>query len=89
MSHAEHFDRLFAYATGWLGWTAEAALATPMPQIEAAIRAKLDFIAKTSPFGGGPRPEPASADRPDRAAVAERLRTAFRALAATGQRRGG
>ena len=37
-------------ATGWLGWTPEVALDTPLSQLALAIDGKLDFLRKTNPF---------------------------------------
>lgn len=38
-------------AVGWLGWTRDAALDTPLPFIEAAMEAKIEFLNATNPFG--------------------------------------
>lgn len=40
---------MFRYATGWLGWPWEVALAAPFPDIQAALDGKVDFLAATTP----------------------------------------
>ena len=37
--------------TGWLGWTPEVALTTPLQQINLAMEGKIDFLKKTNPWG--------------------------------------
>lgn len=37
--------------TGWLGWTPEVALTTPLQQINLALEGKIDFLKKTNPWG--------------------------------------
>jgi hypothetical protein len=44
---------VFKRATGWLGWSPEAALTTPIPQIELAFEGFIDCKIKTNPFGSG------------------------------------
>lgn len=62
-------------ATGWLGWTPEVALTTPIPQIELAIDGLVDWTKKTNPWGSGePEPDPET--------VNDRLKGAFRAMGA-------
>lgn len=51
MTLEEYVDRLFEWATGWLGWTPEVFFATPVPQIEMALRGRVDCLEKSSPFG--------------------------------------
>lgn len=65
-------------ATGWLGWSPEIALATPISQIELALAGKIDFIKKTNPFGGGETEEDKMAkrlaeQRPDPDAAARQI----------------
>ncbi|MDI4664534.1 hypothetical protein K9U40_09375 [Xanthobacter autotrophicus] len=56
MSHAEFFASLFRYATGWLGWPPAVALATPIPQIEAAMEGRIDMLKAI--FGGAEKEKP-------------------------------
>lgn len=63
-------------ATGWLGWTPEQALNTPIPQIELALEGRIEWHRKTH---GIPDPGPATKPATD---VAARLRQAFTQLAA-------
>lgn len=42
---------MFETATGWLGWTPEVVLNTPLSQINLALKGRVDFIVKTNPFG--------------------------------------
>lgn len=51
MSLAEFYAWLFKAATGWLGWPAAVALATPIPQIEAAFEGRMEMLKAI--FGGG------------------------------------
>jgi hypothetical protein len=39
------------YGTGWLGWSAEQTLDTPISQIFLAINGKIDFVKKSNPYG--------------------------------------
>jgi hypothetical protein len=48
---------LFQAGTGWLGWSPEVTLNTPIPQILLAIDGKFEFVARTNPFGGRPKPK--------------------------------
>ncbi len=38
---------------GWLGWSADQALHTPVPFILLALQGAAEFAVKTNPFGGG------------------------------------
>ncbi|MDN5850306.1 MAG: hypothetical protein L0H63_11850 [Nitrococcus sp.] len=70
----EYIDHFFSVATGWLGWTPEVALGTPIPQIELALEGRIEWVRKTNPWGSGdPAPAPP---------VSERLKAALRARAA-------
>jgi hypothetical protein len=44
-------DEMFRVATGWLGWTPDIALDTPLSQINLALAGKVDFLKKTNPWG--------------------------------------
>lgn len=44
MSYADYLDHLFKAATGWLGWTPEVALRTPMPLIELAMEGRYAYL---------------------------------------------
>ena len=48
----DFIDALFKVGTGYLGWTPEVTLNTPIPQIVLAYEGKIDFVIKTNPFGG-------------------------------------
>lgn len=55
---------MFKVATGWLGWSPEVALNTPIPQIELALEGRFEWVRKTNPFGGGEeKPKPSVAER--------------------------
>lgn len=44
MSLPEYHEHLFRCATGWLGWTPEVALITPMPLIELAMEGRYAYL---------------------------------------------
>jgi hypothetical protein len=46
-------DELFKAGTGYLGWTPEVVLNTPICQLMLAIDGRFEFANKTNPFGGG------------------------------------
>ncbi len=84
---------MFKLGTGWLGWTPEVTLNTPIPQILLAFDGKVDFIVKTNPFGDGKsgkgakandvtwrRDPPKRNSESHRAAVAGDLASAFRSF---------
>jgi hypothetical protein len=48
MSPGQFADHLFGVATGWLGWSPKTALRTPIPQIHAALRARIAWLAITN-----------------------------------------
>lgn len=50
---------------GWLGWSYEQYLNTPIPIIELAIEGKVDFIIKTNPMGGGEKEQHKQANMMD------------------------
>ena len=58
-------DQLFSIGTGWLGWSPDVVMNTPIPQLVLAMEGKLDFTAKTNPFGG-PAKKKAEAPKPER-----------------------
>lgn len=63
---------------GWLGWSPEQALDTPMPLVALALRGRTrmmrtQFDALARLLGAAPEPEP----EPDDAAVAARVHAAF------------
>lgn len=70
----EYVDQLFQAATGWLGWTPEVVLHTPIVQIELAIDGKVDWVKKTNPWGSAEEPEPEPQD------VETRLKSALRSF---------
>jgi hypothetical protein len=80
LSHAEYHAWLFEVGTGWLGWTPDVTRNALMTDIEAALRGKIDFVRKTSPFGdGGDRPESRKPmPRISRAELRKKLTTFFR-----------
>lgn len=72
---------MFKRATGWLGWSPEAALTTPIPQIELAFEGFIDCKVKTNPFGsgdseGGRQQKPPEPDR-----VQQDIKSALRGMA--------
>lgn len=66
-------DDLFEVATGWLGWSPEQAMHTPIPQITLALKGRVDWARKTNPFGGGEAEQPPESD----VDVAAKLRAAL------------
>ena len=53
--------------TGWLGWSPDVVLDTPMPQLFLALKGKVDFVKKTNPFGSGEeKPEPTTQEGKDK-----------------------
>jgi hypothetical protein len=44
LSYADYLDHLFKGATGWLGWTPDVALHTPMPLIELAMEGRYSYL---------------------------------------------
>jgi hypothetical protein len=66
---------LFRLATGWLGWSPDQALNTPVPQIEMALDGRVEWVRKTNPFGAPEKP----VEEP-KVSVGERLRKAFSTL---------
>lgn len=42
---------VFKFGTGWLQWSPEQTLDTPMPQLFLALEGRIDFLKKTNPFG--------------------------------------
>jgi hypothetical protein len=56
--YAEHHARLFKLATGWLGWTPEAAWSATPGEIKAAYEGRLDMLKAI--FGGGEEKSPAN-----------------------------
>lgn len=53
-------------------------LSTPIPQIELALKGRVDFLRKTSPWGGGDEPDRGkSAPDPD---VGTKLAAALRGM---------
>lgn len=74
----EYWAALFRYATGWLGWTPEIALNTPVPQLVLALEGRAECLIRTSPFGaGGGKQKTGRLDRAGRRDVAGRLRGFF------------
>lgn len=69
---------------GWLGWTPDTALDTPMPLVALALegrarmmRTQFETLARI--FGGGPEPEP---EAPDPDTVAEKAKGILGRMAA-------
>lgn len=50
MTLDQYFDWLYQVGTGWMGWTHEQTLATPMPCIELAYKGRVDMWRRV--FGG-------------------------------------
>ena len=86
MTVGDYLDHLFKLGTGWLGWTEAETLDTSMVAIAIAYDARIDMLQAI--FGGADKP----ADKPDAnpeivvgdetLPIADRLKTAFRAMAA-------
>lgn len=70
-----YVDRLYAIATGWLGWSPEAAWRTPMPELFLAMDARIEWAQMTNPFGNGKASGPTRI--PGASAVADKLRQAL------------
>lgn len=68
-------DRLYAIATGWLGWTPGVAWSTPLPELFMAMDARLEWVKMTNPFGGGNKA--AGNEKPKPSTVADKLRRAL------------
>jgi hypothetical protein len=51
VSFAEHHERLFRFATGWLSWTPETAWNSTPNEITEAYQGRLDMLKAI--FGGG------------------------------------
>lgn len=51
----------YRIATGWLGWSDEAALSTPIPRIHAAYDETIKRMQLRA--GGGKKPEPKAGER--------------------------
>lgn len=79
---------------GWLGWTPEVALDTPMPLIALALKGRREawrsLIEALPAAFGLPAPKRAQAPREiDRAAVAKKTASLFRAMARKHKRESG
>ena len=66
-------DRLYAVATGWLGWCPDTAWRTPLPELFLAMDARIEWAQMTNPFG-----TPAgNKEKPKPSTVAAKLRQAL------------
>ena len=61
----DYIDQVFETATGWLGWTPEVVLNTPISQINLALKGRIDFVMKTNPFGSKKEEEGRMAEGPE------------------------
>lgn len=43
-------ELLYQRATGWLGWSDEAALNTPLARLHLALEGQVDYLRKTNPW---------------------------------------
>ncbi|WP_420851308.1 hypothetical protein [Pseudomonas rustica] len=75
VENGSYVDRLYAVATGWLGWSPNAAWHTPMPELFLAMDAKIEWAQMTNPFGGG-KTKPKEG-KPSPSSVADKLREAL------------
>ncbi len=77
MSFDEYFGVLYRYGTGWLGWSHEQTMATPMPLILEAQAGRIEMITMLlkavfpTKESGRSKPEPMTAEK--RRHVAQRL----------------
>jgi hypothetical protein len=69
-----YVDRLYAVATGWLGWPPEVAWRTALPELFLAMDARIEWAQMTNPFGGKPAD---SQEKPKPSTVAAKLRQAL------------
>lgn len=72
---------MFKRATGWLGWSPEAALTTPIPQIELAFEGFIDCKVKTNPFGSGDSEGGQKDKPPEPERVQQDIKSALRGMA--------
>jgi hypothetical protein len=72
---------VFKRATGWLGWSPEAALTTPIPQIELAFEGFIDCKVKTNPFGSGESDGGQQQKPPEPERVQQDIKSALRGIA--------
>jgi hypothetical protein len=70
-----YVDRLFAIATGWLGWAPDVAWITPLPELFMAMDARLEWVKMTNPFGTGKALD--QQGKPKASTVADKLREAL------------
>lgn len=71
-------ERTYQRATGWLGWTDEAALNTPLARIHLALAGHVEYLRKTNPWRtqadiDNEAREEAERNPPDQATVAKQL----------------
>lgn len=66
--------------TGWLKWTPDVVLNTPIPQLRLAIAGKIDFLKKTNPWGSsdGDADAPQPQQHPDPARAAQQIMAALK-----------
>lgn len=57
VSFAEHHERLFKLATGWLGWTPEQTWNATPAEIRAAYEGRLDMLKAIFGAGEGEKPK--------------------------------
>jgi hypothetical protein len=67
-------DRLFLIGTGFLGWSAEQTMHTPMPQILLALDGKIEWTQSTNPWGASKDRQVKKAENP-----ADKLRAMYHA----------
>lgn len=67
---------LFGVATGWLGWTADTAWNTPIPELLAALDARIEWVQMTNPFGSKKKQGPPKDETPEERAA--RIKAAIR-----------
>lgn len=60
VAYADHFERLFKLATGWLGWSPDQAWNATPGEIKAAYEGRLDLLK--SIFGAGEKEKPKAND---------------------------
>ena len=84
MSPGEFAEYLFKLGTGWLGWSPDLVLDTPIPQLMLALEGKIDFAKKTNPFAATEKDDSAVRKIEEQRALFHRMKMDARSKAAFG-----